>query len=231
MFAFAKIGTLIFAPFLMAASFFGATGNVNMMASTTPSTWFTASTTATTTPGLHLGWWNGHFPKPHATSTPATTTDATKTISLSPTSGAAGTSVTITGHNFTSSSTVLFGPGAIHTATTSADGTQLTFTVPESIGPDCQAGHPCPMWAAMLTHGTYNVRVRTGDVITKEVKFTVTSNPLITGTTTPTHADFDHKTDVKVHATVGDKENDQDTDEKDAKMATNMHSFFNLHIK
>jgi len=112
--------------------------------------------------------------------------------SISPTSGAVGTSVTIAGAGFTSSNIVHFGGGAISgvpsapsiyncpfmaagsAGTCGSSSQTLTFTVPSSVGPYCAPGTACPMYVQLVTPGTYNVYVQNDNGTSNTVTFTVT---------------------------------------------------------
>jgi hypothetical protein len=201
---FLKLAAVIGSPFLMFSSFWG----MGPHSSTTPSHFpveassTMSSSTEKSNEGLHLGFWLGkgnHDSDKHATTTSAT---STQSISLNPTSGLVGTSVTITGTGFASSSVVHFGPGVITAVTASAGGTQLTFKVPPSVGPDCTHGKMCPMYLVLVTPHTYNVSVSTGATTTVSKTFTVTKDPNAT-TTTAVEKDTesaDSKNGAEAHA-------------------------------
>jgi len=95
---------------------------------------------------------------------------------------AVGSKVTITGSGFTKDSNVKFATGAILGVVVSSDGTTLTFTVPGSMGADCKPGEACPMYALLITAGTYDVSVRTGDLVSNTVKLTITGPARAAGT-------------------------------------------------
>jgi peptidoglycan hydrolase-like protein with peptidoglycan-binding domain len=94
--------------------------------------------------------------------------------SLSPSAGAVGTSVTVSGSGFTSDNTILFGSGAlVHVA--SNDGSTLTFTVPGALNPLCYYSG-CMLPSQETMPGTYNVSIQNSNGTTNTVSFTVTSS-------------------------------------------------------
>ena len=124
-----------------------------------------------------------------ATSTTATTSSPTQpsaptpvsTIpsitSISPASGTVGTLVTLQGANFSVfGNTVLFGGGPIDNVASSQGGTVLTFAVPDSVGADCKPDQACPMYARLITPGTYTITVRTSVGTSNQAPFIVTGS-------------------------------------------------------
>jgi peptidoglycan hydrolase-like protein with peptidoglycan-binding domain len=117
--------------------------------------------------------------------------------SISPASGAVGTTVNVTGYGFTSDNTILFSGGAIRNipvtsgagvmcmlnATNCRSGLRqtLTFTIPSSIGPNCPPGSMCPMWMRLVTPGDYTVAVNNANGTSNTVTFTVTSTTPVSG--------------------------------------------------
>ncbi len=111
------------------------------------------------------------------------TTTATSTAvitALSPTQGAVGSTVTITGSGFTDSNVVLMNGDVAGLNVAPVNGT-LTFTVPTSMGPYCKIGYACPMMAILVTKGTYNVTVLNANGTSNTIPFTVTSAPSLMG--------------------------------------------------
>ncbi len=109
----------------------------------------------------------------------ATTTSSAPTISsLSPTSGPAGTIVTIQGSGFTANNSVLVsGPvsGAIAAhVVASNDGTMLTFTFPSTVGPNCFNQQLCPDWIRYLSVGTYSLSIENINGTSNAQSFTYT---------------------------------------------------------
>jgi peptidoglycan hydrolase-like protein with peptidoglycan-binding domain len=96
--------------------------------------------------------------------------------SLSPTSGAIGTTVTVTGSGFTNDNTVMFDSGAIlHVS--SSNGTTLTFNVPDSLTPACYYSTPrCLVATRMVTAGNYSVSIQNSNGTSNSLVFTVTGN-------------------------------------------------------
>ncbi len=95
---------------------------------------------------------------------------------LSPTSGAVGTSVTITGSGFDSNSYVLIDGGSSG-AVFSNDGTHITFAIPSYVGANCNhflQGSVCPMYARLISPGVHSVSVTTKNGTCNSVNFTVT---------------------------------------------------------
>jgi hypothetical protein len=111
--------------------------------------------------------------------------------SLSPTTGAVGASVTITGSGFTSTNnTVDFGGGYL-SGFSSTNGTSITFTVPSSLG-GCpppsfgsQAVTACPMIARIVNNGNYDVSVINANGKSATVSFAVTGGVVISPTPIP----------------------------------------------
>jgi hypothetical protein len=96
--------------------------------------------------------------------------------SIVPTSGIVGTIVTIYGSGFLGTSTILFGGGPVSaTAPTNID-TSLSFSVPSSVGADCQPNAPCPMYARLITPGTYSISVRNAHGTSNSIEFMVIEN-------------------------------------------------------
>jgi hypothetical protein len=125
---------------------------------------------------------------------PVPTPTPTSSVSLyneSPTSGAVGTTVSITGFGFTSSNTILM-DGSVAasnvpisssiaiacTTNPSCHGginQTLTFTIPNSLAPYCAPGTACPMYMRLLTPGQYNITVLNQNGTSNALSFTVTS--------------------------------------------------------
>ena len=91
--------------------------------------------------------------------------------SISPSAGAIGTTVTLTGSNFTSDSILYFGNGSITPA--SNNGTSMTFVVPQYLSPYCAPGMMCAQWVQQVTAGTYNVSIKTASGTSNTATFTV----------------------------------------------------------
>ncbi len=97
--------------------------------------------------------------------------------SITPAIGTIGSTVTINGSGFTSSSIVYFSIGSVP-AVVGNGGTTLTFTVPEYIGPYCKPGMACLMYAQVLSDGNFNVSVENTDgTMSNTVQFTITGKP------------------------------------------------------
>ncbi len=130
--------------------------------------------------------------------TSTTSTSTVKILSINPTSGPVGTTVSITGTGFTADNIVHFGGGAIGNVAVSsstvapcpsaincnANATEtLTITIPSSIGPYCAPGTACPMYEMLVTPNTYMISVQNENGTSNAVSFTVTGgNPLPTPT-------------------------------------------------
>lgn len=93
--------------------------------------------------------------------------------SLYPSSGAVGTTITISGYGFTNNSTVYFG-GSSFANTYSSNGTSLSFTVPQYLSPNCQPGMLCALWVRQVTPGTYPIYIQNQNGTSNTVNFTVT---------------------------------------------------------
>ena|ERR1700685_3727704 len=111
-------------------------------------------------------------------SNPTSTTPTVPTID--PSSGPIGITVTIHGSGFGSSNTILMdeltGPGFKDVA--SLDGTTLTFTVPQSLAPNCAPNQACPMFMMVVTPRAYKISVTTNGVERDFGTFTVTGGGL-----------------------------------------------------
>ncbi len=105
----------------------------------------------------------------------STTSGAPTIQSIAPTSGSVGSTVTLYGSGFNSASILRFSEGSVPHST-SADGTQITFTVPQAVGPYCAPNMMCAMYMRQVTPGQYNVSVQNtdGSVSSNTVTFTVT---------------------------------------------------------
>jgi len=203
-----KFATIFLSPFLALSTLLG----INHSATTTPpvaSSTIMASSTATNASStllngirnpLHLPGSNGGVklppgsynpggpmipaPTPTGTSSTTATVENTPTItSESVSSGAVGTQVTLYGRGFNSSSIVHFASGAIQNTKVSANGTELTFTIPSSLGAYCKPDQACPMYMMLVQNGTYKLYVEnvpaTGDATgptSNTVTFTVTGS-------------------------------------------------------
>ena len=108
-------------------------------------------------------------------------------LSLSPSSGPPGTSVTITGTGFTpTANTVAFGNGVIPNL--SSNGTILIFTVPTTLIPACAyTTPPCPFALVITSPGTYGVSVTNASGSSNSVTFVVTSGVNTPVRTAPSH--------------------------------------------
>lgn len=96
---------------------------------------------------------------------------------ITPIPASSGTTVTITGTGFNSSSVVRFAIGGITNGIVGNNGTTLTFTVPSSIGPYCKANEMCAMYLMLVNNGTYPVYVQNADgSVSNTVQFTVAGN-------------------------------------------------------
>jgi len=132
------------------------------------------------------------------TTPPPATTTPVKIYNVLPTSGAVGTTVSITGFGFTSDNTVHFGYGVImHLPITSSIAIACTtnpschgginqtiqFVVPSTLDPACRFSTPMCEIASMLTKpGDYNVYVQNTNGTSSAVTFSVTGPT----TTSPT---------------------------------------------
>ncbi|MDB5204638.1 MAG: Cell wall lytic [Candidatus Taylorbacteria bacterium] len=110
--------------------------------------------------------------------------------SITPTKGSSGTVVTILGSGFANSNIIKFGSGGINTSMVTANGTQITFTIPKFIGNYCAPNMFCSMLARQVSPGDYDVSIKNDDTPESNSKiFTVTSDtsngPQIIGTDAP----------------------------------------------
>ena len=102
-----------------------------------------------------------------------TSTEVPTITSLQPTESQVGSIVTVNGTGFLSTNTVLFGGGPINNISSADSGTSLTFTVPNSVGADCQQGKACPMYERLITAGIYAITVRNTNGTSNSISFTV----------------------------------------------------------
>lgn len=109
---------------------------------------------------------------------------------LSPTSGVAGNTLSITGFGLTGDNTVLFDglvaarnvpiTSTIAVACTTDPSCRggirqtLTFSVPTSLSPNCPTGSMCPMFVRLLTPGNYSVTIMNSNGTSNALSFTVT---------------------------------------------------------
>jgi len=110
--------------------------------------------------------------------------------SMTPSSGATGTQVTLAGSGFTANNTIYFGGASIGTVSPTTINyivcpghpnctnsyQQLTFTVPSAITPQCAVGMMCAMYARLVTPGSYEVSVGNEYGTSNVVKFMVTDS-------------------------------------------------------
>lgn len=117
-------------------------------------------------------------------------TAAARLYSISPGSGAIGTTVSIRGFGFSGANTILIdGMAAARnvpitssmaiacTTDPSCHGginQTITFTLPESLSPDCPVGSMCPMYVRLLQPGDVTVTVRNDSAVSNGLPFTVT---------------------------------------------------------
>ena len=110
----------------------------------------------------------------------------------SPSAGAVGTTVTLTGFGFTSNNTILMDGNvaarnvpisssiaiACTTNPTCHGGINqsLIFTVPSSLTPNCPIGSMCPMYLRAVTPGQYSITVQNANGTSNASTFTVTSD-------------------------------------------------------
>ncbi len=95
--------------------------------------------------------------------------------SISPSAGAVGTTVTLTGSGFTTSANsnrVIFGQYQA-AAVTSANGSSISFTLPSYLGANCAPNQACPMYALELQPGMYAVHVENANGISNNQSFQV----------------------------------------------------------
>ncbi len=90
-----------------------------------------------------------------------------------PSTGPVGTTVTISGYGFTNNSTVYFG-GSSFANTYSSNGTNLSFTIPQYLSPNCPPGAMCALWVRQVTPGTYSIYIQNQNGTSNTVNFTVT---------------------------------------------------------
>ncbi|MDO8553000.1 MAG: IPT/TIG domain-containing protein [bacterium] len=94
--------------------------------------------------------------------------------SITPSSGPTGTLVTLSGSGFSSNDIVLIDGGMI--TANSIGSNQISFILPESVGPYCPTGFMCAMYMRLLTPGMYQISVKdtASDKTSNSVAFTIT---------------------------------------------------------
>lgn len=97
--------------------------------------------------------------------------------SITPSLGAIGTHIKLTGSGFEARNTILFGQGFIKDVV-SSDTKTLEFVIPSGTSPcdpdEARRGKMCPMIYPLVTAGKYKVSVRNSHGKSNEVTFTVT---------------------------------------------------------
>lgn len=119
-------------------------------------------------------------------------------FNMTPAQGSTGTVVTITGFGFSNSNTIYMDgsvvarnvpiSSSIAVACTTDPSCRggirqtLTFTVPDSLSPNCPVGMACAQYMRLVTPGVYGITVSNGSGISEGLTFTVTgtgsANPL-----------------------------------------------------
>gem|GEM_PF-3859199 len=96
---------------------------------------------------------------------PGETVVATSTaVSMAPSSGPVGTTVTVSGMDFGATSTVTIN-GLVAASLRnlkSADGKTLKFKIPGTLGPDCAPTQICAQFLLNVTPGPYSIAVASG---------------------------------------------------------------------
>ena len=143
------------------------------------------------------------------TVTSATTTVTPSISSVSPSAATVGTMITLYGSGFSASQYVMIGGGALKASSVSANGTQLTFTLPDSVGPYCAPGMMCAMYMRLLTPGSYTLAVidESTSVMSNSIPFTIVSGsssqaPTISGIDAPSTLALGTTGTWTVHAIV-----------------------------
>ena len=98
--------------------------------------------------------------------------------SVSPTSGGIGSQVTIYGSGFQQTNTVLFSGGPVNNVSSSNNGTSLSFSVPGSVGADCQPGMMCAMYMRIISPGVNTIAVRNLNGTSNVVTFVVLASQI-----------------------------------------------------
>lgn len=117
-------------------------------------------------------------------------TAAATLYSLSPQSGPTGTQISIRGFGFSNSNTILIdgmvAARSIPIASSMAIACTtdpschgginqtITFTLPDSVGPDCPVGSMCPLYMRLLTPGKVTITVRNSTSVSNGLPFTIT---------------------------------------------------------
>jgi hypothetical protein len=179
---FSTIGAWIMLPFIAFSGFFGMYAAAPMQPAPVPSGQATSSPTnsSTTTIGFESP---AHPQKPVNLKPVASSTSAVELDSVSPLSGAVGDTITLVGSGFTADNKVLLNGALaasnVHLSSFTNGHQTLTFTIPSSMGADCKAGQPCPMYAILVTPRAYTVAVENENGVSNELNLTVVGNALI----------------------------------------------------
>jgi len=107
----------------------------------------------------------------------APTSTATK-ITMTPSRGAVGTVIVISGSGFAATNTIEINglTAAGLKGVTSADGKILKFKMPSTLGPNCNPNQPCAQFLIEVTSGDYTVTVISGTKTQNAGTFTVIGN-------------------------------------------------------
>ncbi len=93
--------------------------------------------------------------------------------SISPSAASIGDTATVYGSGFTANNAVLFNGFSASSVASFNGGTQLSFTVPQYIGPNCRSGMYCAQWVRQLTSGIYQLSIENDNGTSNQIPFTV----------------------------------------------------------
>ncbi|MBV9159622.1 MAG: IPT/TIG domain-containing protein [Candidatus Kaiserbacteria bacterium] len=135
------------------------------------------------------------------------TSGSARIDSISPSSGPVGTTVTLQGAGFSPNMILRFAEGSV--PFNALSDSQLTFTVPESVGPYCAPQMMCAMYMRIVSPGTYDVYLQNtdGSWQSNKTSFTVASGGSgtisINGLDSPTTLPMGMSGTWTVHAAAG----------------------------
>lgn len=131
-------------------------------------------------------------PQPKPVPTPAPAAASVSIWRVAPSRGSVGTQVSITGFGFTGNNTIIMDglvavrhvpiSGQIAIACTTDPSCHgginqtLTFTIPDSLSPNCPEGSMCPLFVRQVTPGSYTLVVQNENGSSNEMQLTITDD-------------------------------------------------------
>jgi hypothetical protein len=128
----------------------------------------------------------GNNPPTAVTSTstvasPTSTTpvsSSTASFIMTPDNGPVGVPVTVSGSGFAATGNMVTMNGMVSGSlrNLSSNGKSITFTIPSSLGPNCQPNQACPQFMLLVTPHVYTIAVISNGVTRSVGSFTVTAS-------------------------------------------------------